>query len=295
MEESTCSVPECGKRHLARGFCESHYQAWRTGRRPDLEPLAKQARQGRTCKVCGKEIPPHRTAQAKFCSPLCKRRAQVQRERVTPPARRNEPCSVEGCGSAWFARGLCSKHYDRLRTKGTVEEGRKNARGVCSVQGCSNPHVAGGLCRLHYDRQQRARRKAERLDTRPDRTCLSCDGPLQPGQRDDTLFCSRKCKEAERVASGRHSDAVLRHYYRSRYGMTREEAVERFGDRCNICGSADGMGRHGNLHVDHSHKTGKVRGVLCHECNTGLGKFRDDPELLRKAAAYLERDALLIM
>jgi hypothetical protein len=71
--------------------------------------------------------------------------------------------------------------------------------------------------------------------------------------------------------------------------MSREDAVARFGDTCNICDTRDSRGRWGGLHIDHDHATGVVRGVLCNDCNLGLGRFRDEPALLRKAADYLER------
>ena len=50
---------------------------------------------------------------------------------------------------------------------------------------------------------------------------------------------------------------------------------------CVICGSEE------PLVVDHDHKTGKVRGMLCNHCNRGLGHFCDDPELMEFAAEYL--------
>lgn len=55
--------------------------------------------------------------------------------------------------------------------------------------------------------------------------------------------------------------------------------------RCEICTAEFTE----TPHVDHSHVTGRVRGLLCDSCNLGLGKFQDDPALLRLAAAYLER------
>jgi hypothetical protein len=53
---------------------------------------------------------------------------------------------------------------------------------------------------------------------------------------------------------------------------------------CIVCGDAQDK----QLAIDHDHRTGSVRGALCNRCNLGLGHFRDDPELLRLAALYLE-------
>ena len=56
--------------------------------------------------------------------------------------------------------------------------------------------------------------------------------------------------------------------------------------RCAICGGPPGKR---SLNVDHDHVSGKVRDLHCATCNVGIGVMRDDPELLRKAADYIER------
>lgn len=66
--------------------------------------------------------------------------------------------------------------------------------------------------------------------------------------------------------------------------------------RCDLCGEPETLCRFGKLQFlsfDHDHVTGKFRGWLCGHCNTGLGKFRDNPMLLRRAANYIE-DAVLL-
>ena len=63
------------------------------------------------------------------------------------------------------------------------------------------------------------------------------------------------------------------------------------GGLCAICGQPpkpDGVRAAGRLHVDHDHVTGAVRALLCNECNRALGYLRDDPNLMRAAAEYVE-------
>ncbi len=60
--------------------------------------------------------------------------------------------------------------------------------------------------------------------------------------------------------------------------------------RCAICGQVPSdKPKSGGLHVDHCHKTGVVRGLLCTSCNRGLGFFGDDEDRLRSAIHYLRR------
>jgi hypothetical protein len=78
-----------------------------------------------------------------------------------------------------------------------------------------------------------------------------------------------------------------REEYRSKW--TRGERFEAYVKQngcCVICGDPTPYKK---LHADHDHRTGKSRGLLCPRCNLGLGQFRDDPKLLRRAAAYLRR------
>ena len=76
---------------------------------------------------------------------------------------------------------------------------------------------------------------------------------------------------------------------RRRYGLTREQ-VDAIRDlQGGLCPVCDDELRGGKFeHIDHCHETKLVRGILCSECNTGIGKLGDDPALLRKAADYLE-------
>lgn len=65
-----------------------------------------------------------------------------------------------------------------------------------------------------------------------------------------------------------------------------DKLLEEQDNGCAICGKVENSNGT-RLCVDHCHSTGKIRGLLCNHCNTALGKFRDDIELLNKAIDYL--------
>ena len=72
------------------------------------------------------------------------------------------------------------------------------------------------------------------------------------------------------------------------FGITleeKEQLIRHQDGLCTICRSPFVNAKH--AHVDHNHNTGQIRSILCNKCNTGIGQFRDSPELLERAALYL--------
>jgi len=81
-------------------------------------------------------------------------------------------------------------------------------------------------------------------------------------------------------------------HLRRKYGVTQEwydEQLKLQDGGCKICGTKDPGKGLKHFHVDHSHETGKVRGLLCHSCNTGIGLFKEDVNLIEKAIEYVNR------
>lgn len=79
------------------------------------------------------------------------------------------------------------------------------------------------------------------------------------------------------------------------FGVAPEGVIARLrqqGGCCAICRTSEPRGK-GDWHLDHDHRDGRVRGVLCHGCNTALGMLRDDPARARAAADYIDRHAQL--
>ena len=100
-----------------------------------------------------------------------------------------------------------------------------------------------------------------------------------------TSYC-KPCHTARGVESRTRLHGSTRDYHlKRRYGLNSAEVaamIEAQRGLCAICLLPDPE------HVDHDHETGRVRAILCFNCNGGLGQFKDRPDLLRRGADYLE-------
>ncbi|MGI8708437.1 MAG: endonuclease VII domain-containing protein [Actinomycetota bacterium] len=98
-------------------------------------------------------------------------------------------------------------------------------------------------------------------------------------------YCKPCHNRIGRANREKHHGSTRAFWLKRRYGV---EAVQvewmilRQGGLCAVCGKRPAV------HVDHDHGTGLVRGILCFNCNRGLGKLREDPGLMRAAIDYLE-------
>lgn len=107
-------------------------------------------------------------------------------------------------------------------------------------------------------------------------------------QNKDRILAYQRKRRAEmppdkkaRMFEQKKADMLMR-----RYGLTPEQVrvmLEKQNHVCAICNNPFGL-----QNIDHCHKTGKVRGVLCVNCNRGLGAFGDNIQNMEKALEYLK-------
>lgn len=128
------------------------------------------------------------------------------------------------------------------------------------------------------------------------KTCRLCgvEKPLEEyyrNKRDGYLARCKPCLRAQSKADYRKNPEKYRaKLYKAKYNITLEDYDRMLSEQeggCAICGTSDPRG-HGRFHVDHNHRTGEVRGLLCTDCNTGIGSMKDSPQTLRRAIKYLE-------
>lgn len=297
MSKGTCSIDGCDVLAAKKGMCEAHYRAER------------RAAPKSPCSVEGCETSAQVTG-------LCLRHYHRKRRWGTTedrePARSLGPCSTEGCDRTEKSRGLCGMHYARSQ---------REKYGTCTIEDCdkgaSSRH---GLCAMHYQRKlvhgttddPGPRRKmalicsVERCDreTRARHLCVTHYarwkkfGTVDPPPPSATMYCKGCAKHVPRVDYDQNNgrcipcardltrDKKLFRAYRV-FKKDVDAQLELQGHRCAICGiHQDDVKR--KFAVDHCHQTGRMRAMLCGECNFGLGKFKDDPHILTIAIAYLQ-------
>jgi Autographiviridae endonuclease VII len=97
-------------------------------------------------------------------------------------------------------------------------------------------------------------------------------------------------KNREHMKTNKFKTRVSNYRMITRYNLTKEEYNRMLwlqNGACAICRGIEKRKNTFNLAIDHDHKTGKVRGLLCSNCNRALGLFKDDPNLLKIAIEYL--------
>jgi hypothetical protein len=128
--------------------------------------------------------------------------------------------------------------------------------------------------------------------------CPHCERPFTTSNR-RKVYCAKSCmqmagtlrwKQRNPEAANwakRNPEKYAAAVRKRAYGISEDQYQESFsaqGGKCAICRQAFPA----TPHVDHDHSTGAFRGLLCSNCNTGLGLLADDPQILRNALGYLE-------
>jgi hypothetical protein len=226
-------------------------------------------------------------------------------------------CSFCGAEKV-LARGYCSACYTRLRRNGSLDKTNIPNTGKCSE--CGQPVMAKGLCSLHYARQQHPLKNTWKLirSRYPGNTpkkwgrfdVFLADVGERPSERhqlrrvDETkAYSARNVRWVEPVLNGNKDyftpeerALYVREWTLNRkYNIGKAEydaMLEKQNGVCAICYEAEVFvnkktGKLQEFSVDHDHKTGDVRGLLCVRCNRMLGYARDNKEILSRAITYL--------
>lgn len=206
-------------------------------------------------------------------------RATTLLRRAASVAERTETC--RRCGKQRGPEDTTHTHYCRDCWRAKQREyreknGPRTPRETCSR--CKQPRGESShpsYCRDCW--RAKARERRQRIGRTFTTHCSRCKQPRQPDDQAHDNYC-RDC---------------WRDYIRERtHGVTKMQFEAMLAEQdgaCAICKSDGLNGRTGRtLHIDHDHKTGRNRKLLCDNCNLGLGNFQDDPALLRNAADYLE-------
>jgi predicted transcriptional regulator YheO len=131
------------------------------------------------------------------------------------------------------------------------------------------------------------------------RNCAKCRTEFQTKAKVGRGFsyCRSCCSEKRKLEWKNNKTRIAAQnkasHIKRLYGLSKQEYENLLNSQSGMCAicNTDRSTKEGwrSLSVDHCHKTGKVRGLLCQNCNTSLGKFQDNIQILMRAIEYLKK------
>ena len=188
-------------------------------------------------------------------------------------------CSVEGCLNiaTYKKKQMCGSCFNKEKSE---------SLGPCISINCLNlaKYVSSLLCQSCYQNPE--------LDPKDRKTHAPSKGLYSPEMTDE----ERRIIRNEQSKIWRQENPKLYKKVRKNYNLKRDYGItiddyflilQNQNYCCKICKKHESEFKIA-FAVDHSHKTGKVRGLLCMDCNIGLGLFKDDIMILDSAKLYLK-------
>jgi len=184
-------------------------------------------------------------------------------------------CSIDGCDRPVVGRGWCSMHWQRWKTHGDPGGARSLREVPTTGHRCTGCGEAKGPEEFYL----RSGRPGSNPERKPMSRCKAC-------LKASSVAWQAGHRERMREVNSAYAKRNARRRKLYTYGLTEAELAaleEEQGGACRICGDVVAEG----LVIDHCHREGHVRGLLCGACNLGLGAFRNDPARLAAAIRYL--------
>jgi hypothetical protein len=177
---------------------------------------------------------------------------------------------------------------DREKSVSLFARNKRTRDGYCSW--CKECHAKQSLDYYRRNREKVAKYASARAKLPEVKARRRVIQKRYAKKHPERVAASNKAwRESNRV---KVKEQLYNNWLKRNYGITRieyEELLRSQDGRCAICRTLPTTQR--RLAVDHDHDTGKIRGILCDQCNVGLGNFRESAAMLKAAAVYIRGQA----